>query len=62
MAKKKVKKAAKPPTVTIRLRKEEAARVREAAKKAGAKNVATFAKTTLMEKVEAVLAEKKEEA
>ena len=52
---KKGKRAAKPSTVTVRLKKDELARVKEAAKKAGAKNVVAFAKTALLEKVDSVL-------
>ena len=54
---KKAKKPARPPTVTVRFGKAELARVKDAAKKAGAKNVAAFAKAAILEKVNAVLGE-----
>jgi len=59
---KKAKKPARPPTVTVRFGKAELARVKEAAKKAGAKNVVAFAKNAILEKVGAVLEEKPAEA
>ena len=52
---KKAKKAARPPTVTVRLKKAEIVKVRDAAKKAGAKSVAVFAKSAILEKADAVL-------
>ncbi|RLI30009.1 hypothetical protein DRO53_00310 [Candidatus Bathyarchaeota archaeon] len=48
-------KAAKPAMVTIRFKKAELERVREAAKQAGAKNVVMFAKAAVLEKTDAVL-------
>ena len=47
------KKVAKPKAITIRLKKEELEKIREAAKKAGAKNAAAWAKQILLEKASA---------
>ena len=55
--KRRKKKPARPPTVTVRFGKAELVRIREAAKKAGARNVAAFAKDAILEKVGAVLGE-----
>lgn len=60
--KKKVKKKTKisrPPSLTIRLSKEDMGRVREAVKKIGVKSAAAFAKTALLEKVNSILSEEK---